>query len=301
MIGVITLNALLAFNLILRKYVLACAEPIFFQGARLTLAGVVILGFLYFFDKDQMRFKKKDIGLFVQASIFFSYLSYVFAVISLDDLSSARYAFMYNLAPFITAVLAYVVRGIRLSTKQVLSLLLGFIGFLPLIFTQENITIESASLVSVPGLELLFGVIAYAYGWIVVSQLVKDEGYSPFLVTGIAFLSGGIATLLTSLGFETHNDIPAVSDWPRFIIYLGSIVLIGEIISYNMYAYLLKKYSATFLAFAGFLYPIFGAAFGWLFLREKITYNFFISLVIVSTALYLYYLADRENNRKVST
>lgn len=67
-----------------------------------------------------------------------------------------------------------------------------------------------------------------------------------------------------------------------------------------MYAFLLRKYSATFLAFAGFLYPIFGALFGWIFLQEKITYNFFISVVVVTAALYLYYLAelDKTSNHK---
>jgi len=80
-------------------------------------------------------------------------------------------------------------------------------------------------------------------------------------------------------------------------MYLVSVVFLAEVICYNLYAFLLKRYSATFLAFAGCLYPIFGALLGWFFFHEKITYNFFISVTIVSAALYLYYIAEQEKRR----
>jgi drug/metabolite transporter (DMT)-like permease len=294
MIGVVILNVLLAFGLILRKNVLIYAEPIFFQGSRLTVAGLAILGYLYFFNRNNMRLRKKDIGLFFLATIFFSYISYVFAVLTLDDISSARFTFAYNMTPFITAICAFFLLGEKLTSKQVISLLLGFIGFLPLVFASSEPELGNANFLSVAGFQLLIAVIAYSYGWVVVSQLVNDRKYSPLLVTGVSFLSGGIAALFTSLALESHNDIPVISDWFNYLIYLASIIFISEIVCYNLYAFLLKKYSATFLSFAGFLYTIFGALFGWFFLQERITYNFVIATIVVTAALYLYYQAEQE-------
>ena len=213
-------------------------------------------------------------------------------VVTLDDLSSARYAFMFNLTPFFTAIIAYFYWGKRLSHREMISLLIGFLGFMPLVLVSSQQNINSVGFVSIPGLQLFMGTIAYAYGWIIVSDLVKNKGYSPFLVTGISFLSGGVATLLTSLVFETHNDIPAISNMRSFILYLFSIIFVSEILASNLYAYLLKKYSATFLAFAGFLYPIFSALLAWIILKERITYNFFISTVIVTAALYMFHVAE---------
>lgn len=298
MIGVILLYLFYAANLILRKLVLDHCQPIFFQGVRLTLAGILLLGYLYLFDKNKLRFFRKDIGIFFQTSLFFSYLSYLLAVVTLDDLSSARFAFMFNLTPFITAIICYFYLGERLSKKELLSLLIGFVGFLPLVFVGEKAGVDSASFFSMPGFQLFVSTVAYAYGWIIVSELVAKRGYSPFLVTGVAFLSGGIATLLTSFFFENWLNQMPVSSLFHFTTYLLGIVITGEIIASNAYALLLKRYSPTFLAFAGGLYPIFSAVLAWLFLGENITINFLISAVIVSLALYMYHLSEVEKQQK---
>ncbi len=291
------LYLLSAINLILRKSILMWSSPLFFQGIRLTIAGTVLLGYLYFFRRNLLRFKKADIGLFFQASLFFSYLSYVFAVVTLDELSSARFAFMFNLMPLITAIISYFYLSQKLNKKEIVSLCIGFLGFLPLVFVSDRVDIASASFFSIPGLQLFISTVTYAYGWIVISELVKRRGYSPFLITGIAFASGGVATLLTSFIFENWLSIPPVTDIGKFIAYLFGIVFIGEIIVSNVYAALFRYYSATFLAFAGCLYPFFSALLGWFFFKEKITYNFFISAIIVTFALFMFYLAEQDKNR----
>lgn len=298
MIGVIILNFLFSVNLILRKIILDCTQPLFFQGIRLTIAGIILLGYLYFYNRPLLRFQRKDIGLFFQASLFFSYLSYVLAVITLDDLSSARFAFMFNLSPFITALICFFYLHEALNRKEIASLIIGFIGFMPLLFVGTQDGIDSVSFFSIPGLQLFLSTIAYAYGWIVVSQLVKKKNYSPLLVTGIAFFCGGVATLLTSFIFENWFVVAPVSDIFKFTTYLIAIIFISEIIASNMYAALLKRYSVTFLSFAGFLYPLFSALLGWLFLQEKITYNFFISATIVGLALYLFQLSEKDKAKK---
>ncbi len=296
MIYVVILNFVLAASLLLRKAVLSVSKPIFYQGFRLTGAGIILLAYLYFFHRDQLRFKKADLGLLIQASLFFSYLSYVLAVITLDDLSSARYSFMFNLTPFVTAIIAYFYLNERLTKLEVASLILGFVGFLPLLFVGDHGHIDSESLFSGCGFILFVAVVAYSYGWIVVSELTKKRGYSPFFITGIAFFSGGIAALSTSIFIENWFVESPVNNWFSFTLYIIGIIVMYEIFASNVYAALLKKYSATFLAFAGFLFPIFSALLGWFFLNEGITYNFFISVVIVSCALYLFNKAAKQKN-----
>jgi drug/metabolite transporter (DMT)-like permease len=61
-----------------------------------------------------------------------------------------------------------------------------------------------------------------------------------------------------------------------------------------LYGYLLKKYTATFLAFAGFLGPLFSAFYGWLFLSEVITWHFYLSAVLVFAGLYMFYKHELE-------
>ncbi len=297
MVLIFILYFLSAINLILRKSILLFSQPIFFQGMRLTIAGGVILGYLYLFRPAALRLKKADIGLFFQVSLFFSYLSYVLAVVTLDDLSSARFAFMFNLSPFITAIISYFYLSETLNKKEVVSLIIGFLGFLPLVLVGEREGIASASFFSIPGLQLFIATAAYAYGWILVSKLVNNRGYSPFLVTGIAFASGGIAILCTSFILENWFAVAPVTNIVKFTTYLISIIFISEIIVSNTYASLLRRFSATFLSFAGSLYPLFCALLGWIFFREKITYNFFIAAAIVSFALYIFHLSEKDKQK----
>ncbi len=296
-IGVIVLNFLFAVNLILRQIILDYTQPIFFQGVRLTGAGILLLGYLYLYRRPLLRFQRRDIWLFFQVSLFFSYLSYLLAVISLVEFSSARFAFMFNLAPFITAIICFFYLHEKLNRKAIASLIIGFVGFLPLVFVGERLDIDSASLFSIPGLQLFISIIAYAYGWVIVSQLVRKRNYSPLLVTGISFFCGGIAVLLTSLVFENWLTVVPVSNIFKFTTYLIAIIFIGEVIAVNMYAALLKRYSATFLSFSEFLYPLFSAFLGWIFLHEKITYNFFISAIIVIFALYLFNQSEKDKKK----
>ncbi len=301
MIGVIVLNLLFAINLILRKAILDCAQPLFFQGVRLTGAGIILLGYLYWYHRDLLRFSRCDIGLFVQAALFFSYLSYALSIITLNDLSSARFAFMFNLSPLITAIISYFFFHVVINRKEIACLVMGFIGFLPLVFVGERANINSASFFSIPGLQLFISIIAYAYGWIVVAELVNKRRYSPLLVTGMSFLSGGIAILFTSFLFENWLAVAPVSDIFKFTTYLLVIIFISDVVASNMYAALLRRYSATFLSFADFLYPLFTALLAWLFLNEGITWNFFVSAAIVGLALYLFNLSEKDKKKAQGT
>jgi drug/metabolite transporter (DMT)-like permease len=288
MIEVILPYLFLASGLVLRKMILFHAQPVFAAGMRLVLAGVLLLGYLLVMRRP-MRIVWRDLFLFMQGALFFVYLSYVLAELTLEDLSSARFAFMFNLMPFITAIISYFYLGETLNKKQLGCLCLGFIGFMPLLLVGEKAGVQSASLFSWPGLQLFISTVAYAYGWIIVSRLVNKGKYSPFLVTGFSFFIGGIATLFTSYFWEQWYFTPPVTNVIKFTSYLIGIVFISEIIASNIYATLLKRYSATFLAFAGIMYPLFSAFFAWIFLKESITVNFFISVAIVSVALYLFH------------
>jgi drug/metabolite transporter (DMT)-like permease len=48
-------------------------------------------------------------------------------------------------------------------------------------------------------------------------------------------------------------------------------------------------YSATALSFFGFIIPFFTSIMGWFWLGEEVNIWFFISLIIVSFGLYLFY------------
>jgi drug/metabolite transporter (DMT)-like permease len=66
------------------------------------------------------------------------------------------------------------------------------------------------------------------------------------------------------------------------------LIAISNLICYNLYGYLLKKYSVTFVSFAGFITPLFTALFGWWYLGEVVTWPFYVSAIIVFAGLCIF-------------
>jgi drug/metabolite transporter (DMT)-like permease len=76
---------------------------------------------------------------------------------------------------------------------------------------------------------------------------------------------------------------------PHIIGLLGSMILIANIIFYNLYGYLLKKYTATFLSFVGFVTPLFAAFFEWFFFGTMVPHEFFLTVCIVGAGIFIFY------------
>ena len=122
------------------------------------------------------------------------------------------------------------------------------------------------------------------YGWILLKQLVNDNQLSPLTANGTSMLLGGVFALAHSFFVEEWSPFP-VTDYSLFLECTLLLIIISNIICYNLYGALLKRYSATFLSFAGFTTPLFTALFGWMILGEVVTWPFFLSFLIVLLGL----------------
>jgi drug/metabolite transporter (DMT)-like permease len=80
----------------------------------------------------------------------------------------------------------------------------------------------------------------------------------------------------------------AVQNWPEFLLWLGALIIVAHVISFNLYGWLLTRVSITLMMFCGFLCPIFSTLFGWLFLGETITWHAFVALAGLTCGLALF-------------
>ena len=70
------------------------------------------------------------------------------------------------------------------------------------------------------------------------------------------------------------------------------MTLVSNILCYNLYGYMLKKYTATFLSFMGLLSPIFASLNSWIILGESPSWQILLSTSIVSLGLFIVYQAE---------
>lgn len=296
MLLVVILYMLFASTFTIGKLALSYTTPIFLIALRMMCAGILLLMYQYFCNYRAWFFRKQDWYSLFRITLFEYYGAFILEFIALQWLTSSKACLIYNISPFITALLGFVVLGEHISIKQLLGLIIGFFGFIPILLANSSTEqlFSSYSFISIPELLQFGSVICASYGWIILKQ-TQHKGYTTVMINGITMTCAGIFALITSLIFEGQpvltlpGDCMSCSSLLPFVGYTLALVVIANIIGFNLYGYLLTKYSVTFLSFAGSMTPFFAALFGWIFLKEQVGFEFFATAIIVFLGLALFY------------
>jgi drug/metabolite transporter (DMT)-like permease len=299
---VFLLYALFASVFTIAKIGLEHAAPLFFVGSRMAIAGALMLGYLYFFQKSQFKFRRENFWRIVRLAAFNIYLTNAFEFLGLKYMTSFKTCFIYSLCPFLSALFSFMFLSEKMTVKKWIGLMVGFAGVMPVLLIQSSTEehLGGVWLFSWPEIFVMLAAVCSVYGWVVLRQLVKDDGYSPMMANGLAMVFGGIMALVNSLIVEDWNPVP-VSGTATFLQCALLLIIISNFICYNLYGHLLKKYTATFLSFAGWTTPLFTALFGWFVLNEQITWPSILSALIVLAGLLLFYQEELKQGYIVRT
>ncbi len=286
---VFVLYALFASVFIIAKTGLEYSQPLFLMGSRMVLAGIIMLGYEIYKNPKKFNFNKTILFRLFALATFNIYLTNALELWGLQYLTAFKTCFIYSLSPFLAALLSYFVFSEALSQKKWLGLFIGIIGITPALLSQSSAE-EGTSLlfISWPEIALIVATLSSAYGWILLKQIVQENNYSPFMANSLSMLIGGTMALVHSSLVEEWNPIPVTEFVPYFECTIALLV-ISNLICYNLYGSLLKRFSATFMSFAGFTTPVFTAILGWIFLGESVSWISIFSGVIVFAGLTVFY------------
>jgi drug/metabolite transporter (DMT)-like permease len=289
MIDVLILYAFYSMPITLGKGALNYVQPFFLIACRMLISAPLMLGYVYFFKRKDFRCERAHWSLFAQVIIFQMYFGFVLLFWALQYTSSSKNAIFFSFTPFITAILCYFLYNEKMTVKKIIGLSIGFLGSLPILLTNDqDASTAHFYFLSFPEIITLIAITCFAYGWIVTAQLSKKYGYSSMMLNGVNMLIGGILILFSSFFMDSWNPLPYSSFWP-FVGYTLAMVIAGNFIASNLYAILLRKYTATFIAFVSFTEPIYVAFYSWLWLSETVSWQFYISLVGIFIGLYIFY------------
>lgn len=270
------------------KATVLSSAPLFATGCRMILAGVVLLFYLWFKDKSALRINKQQILPLFLLALLAMYLTNALEFWGLQYLTAAKACFIYSLSPFLSALFSYFQFKEKMTLRKWLGLSIGFIGFIPVLITTSSTEelLGGLSFLSWAEIALMGATACAMYGWVLLRKLGKDLHMKPLMSNGASMLLGGFMAIIHSVFTEQWAPIP-VSNMSVFISGIVALTIISNIICYNSYGYLLKKYTATFLAFAGLTTPLFAAFFGWVLLGETISWQFIVSVAIISIGLWV--------------
>lgn len=279
----------------LGKMALLYCPPLFLTGARMVLAGVLLLGFLAIFKRSSFKLNRVQIFSILLLAFFSIYLTNALEFWGLQYLSAGKTCFIYSLSPFFAALFSYLHFGEKMNGRKWLGLSIGFLGFIPVLLSQSGPEelLNAFSIFSWPALAIMGAALCSVYGWVILRLVVKDHAISPLMANGASMFIGGLLAFGHSFLIEGWNPLPFQ------IAHIGPILqstllmtLISNIICYNLYGMLLKRFTATLLSFIGLLSPIFASLHGLLFLGEPISWTILLSTGIVCLGLWIVYYAE---------
>lgn len=275
------------------KAALEISDPLFFMGSRMAIAGLLMcLYCAYSQGISSLRLSRLQFGGVCALAFVNIYLTNALEFWGLKHLTSTKTCFFYSLTPFIAALGSYFIFNEKLSTKKWIGLIVGIVGFSPIIFgTADAKEMQSFLIFSWPELAVLGAVVASSFGWILLKQSTQSHKLTPFVANGFSMLLGGVLAIINSLFTESWDPIPT-SNVPSFLMYSFALMLISNFLCYNLYAYLFNKFSATFISFSGFITPAFTALYGYIFLSEQVPLIFYPSYAVVCLGIFIFYMEE---------
>lgn len=281
------------------KLGLESAPPYFLTGVRMLIAGIVMLGYHRFKSRKAkvapITHSKEVLRLLFLVGVFNVFVTNAFEFWGLQYMSAGKTSLIYSLSPFAAALLGTFFGTEIMNLKKWVGLCIGIFSFIPMMIGPwfESGSVAEDRLELLAEISLTVSALTAVLGWTFLRKLTVELKIPHLYVNGASFLIASFFALITSLAFETWFPLP-IYDWTVFLASVLYIAVIHNIVCYSIYAESLKRFSVTFMAFAGLSNPIFAALFGWIFLKESVGESFWVALLGVLVGLFLFYRDERE-------
>ena len=276
----------------LGKMTVSICPPLLLTGSRMIISGILIISFLLIKKQNPFKLKKNQIIPIILLAILSIYLTNALEYWGQQHLSAGKTCFIYSLTPFFAALFSYIHFKEKMNKKKWIGLTIGFAGIIPplLIQTGSEKSLGGLGIFSWAELAIVGATVFSVYGWVLLRLLVKNNSLSPIVANGVSMLIGGILAIVHSLCVESWNPFPvAAANMSAYIQGTLIITFISNILCYNLYGFLLKKYTATFLSFVGLLSPLFASLSEWILLKQPPSITILASSAIIILGLWIVY------------
>jgi len=233
-------------------------DILMFASFRFLICGTLVSAFSYFRKEKIGQPTCKSILNIMLMGMFSIVLHYAFTYIGLSTIDSSKTALIKQLGVLVYVCFSFMfLKDETYSVMKILGAIVGFSGILAINYNSAGIVFSKGDI-------LIIG----ASVCTVVANIISKksvEGSSPFWITGISQLFGGLILFITAsaLGAETLQfNSKAVL---VFIYICGA-----SVVSYTLWYYILKNNSLSKMFIIKFAEPLFACVFGAILLGENI-------------------------------
>ncbi|ALX50213.1 DMT family transporter [Lentibacillus amyloliquefaciens] len=262
------------------KVLVDAIDPLLLTGFRVMTAGVAVLVIASFMGIFRLP-RKQEWLIISYIAIFNVMLHHSFVAIGLDLTSGINGSLILGMNPLITAMLAFLILGQRMTWLRVFGFVLGFIG---VVITTMMGTGELSG-ISLGDFIVFLGVVVQGFSFVLISKL--NPSLDPRLATGYMLVIGATVILLTSqvLGASVQ-EMTNLIDWQLGLAFLFSAIM-ATAFGHMTYNYAIKKTGPAETAIFLNMNTLFAVIGSSIFLNETITLNHVAGFLLILCGVFL--------------
>ena len=254
-------------------------KPMTFTSLRLFIATLVFYMVLKLTGKD-LRIPKELIPLLILTGIVDAAIPHFLIAWGEQYVESGVTSLILATSPFFTLIIAhFLLQDEKITMLKLFGIGIGFFGVFVLFY--NHLTYSSKNLL-VGEILILIASIFYALGTILIRKLSERMD---FLKATFYFLLFGF---VFSFPFVFILENPAASRLTisacLSVLYVG---IVGSVLGYSIFFYLIDKTGATKSSQIGYITPIFATFLGVVFLKESFTINLLIGALLILFGVYI--------------
>jgi drug/metabolite transporter (DMT)-like permease len=244
------------------KVGLGGVPPFLAAGLRFLLAAT-IAGILLAARRRPIALTRDDKICVLSLGFLLFWLDYACVYWAEQHVSSGLTAVLFSTMPLITLLLsAYWTRSETLSARKLAGILVGVAGTLVFFWPHGRLgTMQVLGMLSV-----LVGSFFAAANLVMLKKWGRNS--DPFVLNFFGMATGAAMLLVTSALFERWSAVV----WTRSnVLAMVYLAVVGSIIAFSAYYYLIKRMAATVVSLSTLIIPIVALALGRAFLGEVVT------------------------------
>jgi len=251
--------------------------PLTLLTIRFLIAGALMLG-IAAASRQGKRPSARDLVALILLGVLNNALYLGLSWSGMTTVSSAFTAVLISTNPLLIGVLAGPVLGEQLSWRKLLGLCLGLAGVALVLRSRlSGMQEDLHGTLLVTG-----GLIALVAGTLLYKRLKPQAGL--WTATGIQSLAAAVALLPFALMNESLGDARLTASLVWSMAYMIVAVSMG---GYYLWFMILTRASATSASALHFLMPPLGLLFGWLVLREPVSWLDLLGIVPIAFGIWL--------------
>ena len=246
-----------------------------FAGTRFTICGIIICA-IAFFKKDKVQAPKmKSIGIILLIGVFAIILHYAFTYIGLSLTDSSKTALIKQLGSLFYVCFAFLFfKNETFSVWKIIGAIIGFAGIFAINF-NHGISF------SVGDVLIVLASVCTVISGVLTKKIAGNN--SPFWITGISQLSGGI--VLTIIAFIMGANL---LDFNVYSLLIFTYICTASMIAYILWNYILKTSDLSNMFIIKFAEPLFACVFSAILLSENnFRWQYLVAFVLISVGIML--------------